>query len=266
MLVDAMPVPAPSSPARRALHAGLFLTAGLLAACSSNTNAPVAPIVVNPHPAPVPMFRVVGEPRVAVRFAGSLTEPIGATGLTGTFSVTLTDSSGRRAFLNDVRLNNVPMHEEFDVVSGLPSRYLLDASEIPGLAFADSLRFEAIDGGDYTPPFSYLILPSHFTLPPDSTQLHTSQDLTLPWGGVVEHVIVTLADLTGKKLRFNLQVENFTGATEVFIPGSDLAGLYPGEIQVGTYVLDTELRVGASFRTQIVQMDVKQYRVWNLGP
>ncbi|MEP7028964.1 MAG: hypothetical protein ABI960_10250, partial [Candidatus Eisenbacteria bacterium] len=160
----AMPNPNAPSFVRRALRAGLFLTAGILAGCSNHDSMPVAP--PNPHPAPAPMFRVVGEPRVAVRFIGFLTEPAGTSPLTGNFSVTLTDSIGRRAFLNDVRLNGVVMHQEVDAF-GLPSRYTLDASELPGLALADTLRFEAIDGGDFTPPFAYLIVPSHLTLPPD---------------------------------------------------------------------------------------------------
>jgi len=265
MLSRAMSATAPPRFSRRALSVGLLITAGLLASCSSNDTAPLQPPGPDPNPAPSPMFSVVGDPHVAVRFNGLLNELSDSTALTGSFSVTLRDSSGRVTFLPDVRLNGVPMVQEVDAF-GSPSRYTLDAGALPALRMDDTLRFEAVDGGALTPPFTYLITPSHLTMPPDSTILHNDVDITMPWNGAVERVLVTLTDLTGKRLRINLQVENYTGLSQIVIPGRDLGQLFPGEIVVGTDVLDGELRITNGSASQIITMETRQARLWRLAP
>ena len=264
MLSRAMLAPALSRFSCRALSAGLLLVAGVLASCSSNDTAPVQP-GPDPNPAPSPMFSVVGDPHVAVRFNGLLSELSDSSAASGAFSAILTDSMGRRTFLPDVRLNGVPMVEEFDAF-GSPSRYTLDASALPALSLDDTLRFEAVDGGAITPAFTYLITPSHLTMPPDFTVLHNDVDITMPWNGAVERVLVTLTDLTGKRLRINLQVENYTGLSQIVIPGRDLGQLYPGDISVGTDVLDGEFRVTNGSASQTVTMETRQSRLWRLAP
>jgi hypothetical protein len=251
--------------ARRALPLALLLGAGLLASCSSDNSTPVTPTSPNTGTAPSPMFTVVGEPRIAVRFTGLMNETSDTAAVSGAFTATLTDSTGRRTFLNDLRLNGVPMHQEVDAF-GLPSRYTLDAAELPGLRLADTLYFEAVDGGEITTPFTYRIYPSHLALPDDSTRVSPDSDITVSWTGAVERVLITLTDLTGKRLRINLQTENYTGLTQLVIPGRDFAGLYPGDIQVGTDVLDAELVLGAGLRQQAVQIETRQNRLWRLAP
>jgi len=265
MIAGAMLAPASSRFSCRALPAGLILMAGLLVSCSSNDTAPLQPSGPGPNPAPSPMFSVVGDPHVAVRFNGLLNELSDSSAATGAFSAILTDSMGRRTFLPDVRLNGVPMIEEVDAF-GSPSRYTLDASALPGLSLDDTLRFEAVDGGALTPAFTYLITPSHLTMPPDSTVLHNDVDITMPWNGAVERVLVTLTDLTGKRLRINLQIENYTGLGQIMIPGRDLGQLYPGDISVGTDVLDGEFRVTNGSASQTVIMETRQNRLWRLAP
>ena len=262
MLVRAMLAPAPSRFSRRALSAGLLLVAGVLASCSSNDTAPVQP-GPDPSPAPTPMFTVVGDPHVAVRFNGLMNELSDSAALTGSFSATLRDSSGRVTFLPDVRLNGVPMVQEVDAL-GSPSRYTLDAAALTAQSLDDTLRFQAVDGGALTPPFTFLITPSHLTMPPDSTVLHDNVDITMPWSGVVERVIVTLTDLTGKRLSFNLRVENYSGLSQIVIPGRDLAELYAGDISVGTDVLDGEVRITSGSASQVITMETRQTRMWKL--
>lgn len=211
------------------------------------------------------MFTVVGTPHVAVKFAASLTESPGTPDLGGMFSVTMYDSIGRRIFLNDVRLNSVVMHEETDGL-GLPSRYLLTAAELPGIAIGDTIRLDALDGGDFTPPFAYVIVPSHLTLPPNGTVIHENQDLVLPFTGAVERVLLTFTDTQGKRLRVNLQIENYTGQNKIFIPARDLVGLAIGDIQVATDVLDTELILENGQLAQDVSFETRQNRLWSLQP
>ena len=263
MLSGAMLATASSRFSRRALSVGLLITAALLASCSSNDTAPVQPPGPDPNPAPSPMFSVVGDPHVSVRFNGLLNELSDSSAATGAFSAILTDSMGRRTFLPDVRLNGVPMVQEVDAF-GSPSRYTLDASALPGLSLDDTLRFEAVDGGALTPAFTYLITPSHLTMPPDSTVLHNDVDITMPWNGAIERVLVTLTDQTGKRLRFNLQVENYSGLSQLVIPGRDLAQLFGGDIFVGTDVLDGEIRITNGSASQIITMETRQARLWKL--
>jgi hypothetical protein len=262
MLVGAMLAPAPSRFSRRALSAGLLLLAGLVASCSNNDTAPLQP-GPDPKPAPTPMFSVVGDPHVAVRFNGLLNEPSDSSALTGNFSVTLRDSSGKVTFLPDVRMNGVPMLEELDGL-GQPSRYTLDAALLVGLTLSDTLKFQAVDGGTLSPPFTFLITPSHLTMPPDSTMLHDDTDVVMPWNGIVERVLVTVTDLTGRRLRYNLQVENYSGDSELTIPGRDFAAMFAGDIFVGTDVLDGEVRITNGSASQIITMETRQTRLWRL--
>ncbi len=260
-----MPDSATFLTARHALAFALLLSAGALASCSSNSETPVTPPPVDDHPAPRLMFSVIGNPRVAIRFAGNLTETEGSLVPGGSFAVTVYDTVGRRVFLNDVRLNGIVMRKEFDGL-GQPSRYLLDAIEVPGLVIGDTIRFEAVDGGAITPPFTYVIVPSHLRLPPDSTVLYEDENLRIPWTGSVERVIVTLTDSQGVRLRNNLQFENSTGQTALFIPARDLARLAVGDIQVGTDVLDTELIFNSGQFRQDVSFETRQSRLWRLEP
>lgn len=269
MIVRAMtgtPIPSRARPARLL---GLLASAGalalLLASCSSNPDNPVAVPPVDDHPAPTIMFHVVGDPRVAVRFMGNLVETPGSLVPTGQFAVTLYDSVGRRIFLNEVRLNDVVMTQEFDTF-GQPSRYLLDPAALPGLVIGDTIRFQVIDGGAITTPFEYVLVPSHLVLPPDSTVIHESANLRLPWTGAVERILVALTDTQGTRIRTNLQIENFTGEHELFIPARDLAGLAVGDIRVGTDVLDTELIINSGQLRQDVSFETRQSRLWRLEP
>jgi hypothetical protein len=270
MIVRAMSEAAISSRARAARFLGALFIAGALAlalaSCSSN---PDNPIITQPpvddHPAPNVMFHVVGDPRVAVRFTGNLVEAPGSLVPTGQFAVTVYDSVGRRIFLTDVRLNGVVMTQELDP-NLQPSRYLLDPSALPGLAIGDTIRLEVVDGGVITTPFTYIIVPSHLTLPPDSTVIHKTANLVLPWTGAVERVLVNLTDSQGTRLRANLQLENYTGEHDLFIPARDLAGLSVGDVQVGTDVLDTELIINAGQLRQDVSFETRQSRFWRLEP
>jgi len=262
MLVRAMEAPRMR---HRALLPAFFAAAALLASCSSKNDNPMVTPPVDEHPAPTPMVRVIGTPRVKVLFQGNLTEPPDSLVPNGSFSVVVYDSIGRRTFLNEVRLGGVVMHEEVDGL-GSPARYLLDATEIPNLHVGDSLRFEVIDGGIYTPPFAYELLPSYLELPPAGTVVHETQDLVIPWHGAVERVLVTITDIQAKRIRFNFQVENFTGETKLFIPARDLKGLTTGEILVGTDVLDTELIGAGGANLQSLSTETRQNRSWTLAP
>ena len=245
------------------IRAFILLTfALLLSSCSSNGDNPVAP-PSSEHPVPNTMVRIVGTPHVKVNFDGSLLTVPGSPDLAGSFSVIMTDSIGRRTFVNDVRLGGVPMHPEVDPL-GSPARYTLNTSEIPGLAIGDSLVFEVVDGGDVTPPFRYEMLPSYLTLPVGT--IHENQDYVLPWTGAVERVLVTFTDRQGKRVRFNLQVENYSGMTSLFVRGSDLAGLVTGDVSLGTDVLDTENFVSNGAFQQFISMETRQSLVLSLQP
>jgi hypothetical protein len=240
--------------------------AGVLSSCSSHNDNPVVP-KIDEHPAPTPMARLIGTPRVKVVFSGNLLEsPGGGHVPAGTFSAVVYDSIGRRTFLGDVRLQGVPMRQAVDPQFSQPIRYVLEASELPPMAIGDSMRFEVVDGGAITPPFAYEMLPSYIVLPPDSTVVHESADLVLPWHGAIERVLVTITDAQSKRLRFNLQVENFTGEPKLFIPARDLAGLAVGELLVGTDVLDTEVIGATGANRQEFSFETRQQREWRLAP
>jgi hypothetical protein len=239
------------------LHLGLL--AVVLASCSSHEGNPVVP-PADDHPEPVRMITVVGTPHVNVNFAGSLEEDPITNALEGQFSVALSDSLGRRVFLSDVRLAGIPMHEELDGL-GQPSRYTLKSEELPaGFEIGDTLVFSA-----GAPPFFYVIVPSHMTLPADSTVIHQNVDLTLPFTGIVERVLVTLQGQTGGRIRYNLQVENYTGQTSIFVPGADLAQLSVGPIKLGTNVRDDEVFLEGPYLQQIT-MQTTQNRDLRLEP
>jgi len=239
----------------------LALLAATLSSCSSDPDNPVTP-PLDDEDAPIVMAKVIGSPRVKVSFRGDMTESPGVPDPSGAFSVTVYDSTGRTAFLVDLRLEGVPMHPATDGTT----RYLLNLSEIPGFQIGDSLHFDVVDGGTLTPPFSYVILPSHLTLPPDSAVVHQSQDLVLPWSGAVERVIVTISDTQSKSISFLYRVSNYTGATKLTIPARDLAGLKAGELFVGTDVQDTE-NLGATGQTlQQLDLETRQSRAWHLAP
>jgi hypothetical protein len=253
------------APATRTRVFLFALLAATLSSCSSNSDNPVTP-PSGDDDAPAVMVTIVGSPRVKVFFTGNITESEAGKDPRGMFWVVVTDSIGRRTFLEDVRLQGVPMHEEFDPVLGQPARYTLDVSEMPGLQVGDTLHFDVIDGGDLTPPFSYAILPSHMLLPADSTVLHQSRDLVLPWTGAVERVLVTITDLQSKSIRFNYQVSNYSGGTRLTIPARDFAGLSPGPLFVSANVRDTEL-LGATGQTrQEFDLETHQSRFWQLAP
>jgi len=239
----------------------LALLAAMLSSCSSNPDNPVAP-PVDEEGAPTVMAQVIGSPRVKVSFKGYLTESPGVPDPTGAFTVAIYDSTGRITFLVDVRLEGVPMHPATDGTT----RYLLDLDEIPGFQVGDTLHFDVVDGGTLTPPFSYVIVPSHLTLPADSAVVHQSQDLVLPWSGAIERLLVTISDSQSKSIRFNYQVSNYTGGTRLTIPARDLAGLKAGPLFVSTDVRDTEL-LGATGQTrQEFDLETHQSRSWVLAP
>jgi len=255
MLVAAM-----EAPKTRTSVLLLALLAATLSSCSSDSDNPVAPPV--DEGTPIVMARVIGSPRVKVSFLGDITESPGVPDPSGSFSVTVYDSTGRVTFLVDLRLEGVPMHPATDGTT----RYLLDLDEIPGFQVGDSLHFDVVDGGTLTPPFSYVILPSHLTLPADSAVVHQSQDLVLPWSGAIERVLVTISDSQSKSIRFNYQVSNYTGGTKLTIPARDLAGLRAGPLFVGTDVRDTE-NIGATGQTlQQLDLETRQSRAWQLAP
>ena len=211
------------------------------------------------------MFSLVGDPRVSVRFSALLSELPDSVALTGSFGVIISDSTTQRTFLPDVRIDGAPLVQEVDQF-GSPFRYTLDASALPTLRLADTLRLEVVDGGARTPPFTYVILPSHLTLPPDSTVLHAAEDLTLTWNGEVERVLVTLTDGIGRRLRFNLQVSNYTGLNQLLIPSHDMAQFAPGDLHVSTDVLDDEVRIVDGPTIHSVTMETRQMRVWRIAP
>jgi len=261
MLVAAM-----EAPRARTFVFLLALLAGALASCSSNSDNPVVPPGDDDHPANTRMVTVVGTPRVKVNFTGSLLENAITGSLEGQFSTFFSDSIGRRTFLGDVRLGGVLMHEETDQL-GQPFRYTLNGDELPpGFTIGDTLVFSVGDGLTLSPPFSYKIVPSHMTLPADSSVIHRNVDMTLPFSGMVERVLVTYTDQAGNRVRYNLQVENYTGQTSVFVRGSDLNVLVDGPVTLGTNVLDTELFVAGGSYLQSFNLQTNQNRDLRLDP
>ena len=247
------------------IRALLFvLLAATLTSCSSNSDNPVAP--PSGEGAPSPMVTIIGSPRVKVDFNGNVLESRDQPSTGGSFTVVIFGSDTFPTFLKDVRLQGIPMHEEVNNL-GEPFRYTLPVSEIPGLEVGDTVHFDVLDGGDQTPPFSYRIVLPHVILPPDSTVMHQSKDLFLPWTGAVERVLVTVTDITNKRLTFNYQVENYTGGTGFTIPARDFAGLYePGPLFVGTNLRDDEELITDGQALQTFGLITRQDRVWLLEP
>jgi hypothetical protein len=262
MLVDAMPGPTSSNFFRRVFPAGLFLLAGLVASCSGDDPAPLQP---GPDPAPSRMFSIVGDPRVSVRFSGSLREASDSTALTGSFTAVITDSTTVPTFLEEVRLDGVLMTRVVDAF-GSPVKYTLDALALPPLSLDDTLRFQVVDGGAITPPFTYVIAPPRLELPPDGTILRNTGDITLKWNGAVERVQVTLTDIQGRRLRYSPQVSSMSGKNQLVIMGSDLVDFAIGSVLVGTDVLDDELMNAGSSTPQSVSVETRQSRVWRHQP
>jgi hypothetical protein len=259
MLVAAMS--APSTRIRRVL---LFaLLAATLSSCSCDSDNPVTPPLV--EGAPTLMAQLIGNPRVKVVFNGNVLESPHLADPTGTFSVTIQDSILRRTFLPDVRLEGVPMHRESDPL-GNPARYTMNVSELGGVQVGDTLHFDVVDGGTLTTPFSYLILPSHMILPADSTVLHQSQDLVLPWTGTVDRVNVTISDDQSKTISVTYRVGNYSGLKKLTIPARDLAGLDEGELFVGVNVQDSELLGASGLPRQELDLETRQNRSWLLVP
>jgi len=256
----------------RVLHAlGLGL-ALLVASCSSNDsspnapNAPIVPIVPGDDGPPVNAVSVIGQPRVALTFDGGVVERLADGPLTGIFRAILSDSIGRRVFLPDVRLQDSLMTEERDIFDN-PNQYTLQVEDrLPDLRLRDTLRFEVRDGGAITPPFTVRIIPSRLTLFPDSTVITGRDDIEIPWSGQVERVILALTDARGTRVRTVFQLENYSGLMRVVIPARDLALLQPGAIQVGTNVLDTEVRVATGVPRMSITHETNQRRVWILQP
>jgi hypothetical protein len=253
----------PRPPSRRPLRALGLLGALVLASCSSDDPGPVAPGADGP---PVNAVSVIGRPHVALTFDGGVTERVSNGPLTGLFRVILSDSIGRRVFLPDVRLQDSTMTEERGTLDE-PIQYVLDVGDrLPGLRLRDTLRFEVRDGGEVTPPFTVRIIPSMLTLFPDSTVITGHDDISIPWSGQVERVILALTDESGTRVRINLQVQNYSGLGHVVIPARDLAALQPGLILVGTNVLDTEVRVATGVPRLSITHETNQRRAWILRP
>ena len=252
--------------ARRALFP--LLLAFALASCSSDDDPPLAPEVPDDgdDTPPSEAVIVIGDPRVAVTIDGGETEPSTGAPVTGQFRFILSDSVGRRIFLPDVRLQDSTMSQEYDPF-GNPNLYITVIQQrIPTTRMRDTLRFEVRDGGDVTPPFTVRVYPSQLDLPPDSTVLDGTADLVVPWSGRVERVILSLVDSRGMRLRVVFQLENYSGMKRVVVPARDLAALHPGPIQVGTNVLDTEVRLTAGSPRLAVSHETNQRRTWIYAP
>jgi hypothetical protein len=248
------------SGARPALLVALLVLAGALASCSDDETPPMAP-VTGDDPPPTSLLTIVGDPHVAVNLTGFMREIFDHAPLTGNFRITLNDSVGRRIFVPGVNLNGVPL-----TADTLSVQYTLDVATMSGFTLADTLHFAVTDGGDVTPPFEYVIVPSHVFLPDDSTVISQGADLVLKWNGIADRVIITLIDSQGMSLRINLQVENFSGLSKLTIPARDLALLTTGRITVGANLLDTELRLSPDLRRQQVSFQATQERTWFLEP
>jgi hypothetical protein len=250
----------------RRLHALGLGFALLVASCSSDDSTPTAPIAPGDDGPPVNAVSVIGQPRVTVTLDGGVVERLADGPLTGIFRVILSDSIGRRVFLPDVRLQDSTMTEERGPLDE-PVQYTLQVeNRLPELRLRDTLRFEVRDGGDITPSFTVRIIPSRLTLLPDSTVITGREDIEIPWSGQVERVILALTDESGTRVRFNLQLQNYSGLKRVVIPARDLALLQPGPIQVGTNVLDTEVRVNTGVPRLSITHETNQRRVWILEP
>jgi len=242
------------------------LAALLLASCSSDDSTPLAPGSPGADGLPVNAVTLLGAPRVALSFDGGVVERVTDGPLTGVFRVILSDSIGRRVFLPDVRLQDSTLTEERDSF-GNPSQYVLQVEDrLPTLRLRDTLRFEVRDGGVITTPFTVRIIPSRLDLLPDSTVITGRDDISIPWSGQIERVILALTDTRGTRVRLVFQLENYTGLTHVVIPARDFAVLQPGIIQVGTNVLDTELRIGTGVPRLSVTHETNQRRLWILQP
>jgi hypothetical protein len=201
-----------------------------------------------------------------VSLDGGMTERLSDGPLTGVFRLILSDSIGRRVFLPDVRMQDSAMTEERDIFDN-PSQYVMQIEDrLPDLRMRDTLRFEVRDGGDVTPPFAVHIVPSQLTLFPDSTVITGRDDIEIPWSGQVERVILALTDTRGTRVRTVFQLENYTGLRRVVLPARDLALLQPGPIQVGTNLLDTEVRANTGVPRVLVSHETNQRRVWILRP
>jgi hypothetical protein len=238
----------------------------VLASCSSDDPAPLAPDDPGDDGPPVNAVSVVGEPRVTVVFDGGLTERLSGGPLTGLFRGIFSDSVGRRVFLPDVRMQDSTMVEERDIFDN-PNQYTLQVEDrLPELRLRDTLRFEVRDGGVITPPFTVRIIPSQLTLLPDSSVITGHDDIDIPWSGQVERVILSLTDSRGMRLRTVFQLENYSGLKHVTIPARDIALLQPGLILVGTNVLDTEVRANVGRPRLSVSLETNQRRAWILSP
>jgi hypothetical protein len=245
----------------------LTLLLAAVAGCSRNDNGPTEPGPDPDEPTPVSAMRVVGVPRVTVVISTFLVEDLSpAPPLSGEFDVILSDSSSRRVTLPDVRLNDFPMREIRDPLGSIQSYRLDFDADMPNLRMSDTLRFEVRDGGEITPPFSVLIVPSRMELPPDSAEISVSQDLVLPWSGTIDRLILSLIDQTAKRLRVVLTLENFSGQTRLRIPARDLQGMALGRVTVTSDILDVEIVFPTPFRRVILTLETQRRRVWTLVP
>lgn len=246
---------------------GALLACGLaLASCGRDGDGPVAPPAPAAGDSTTSMLFLEGRPRCLVLFDGGVTEATSGGALSGSFRVLFDDSAGRRVFLPDVRLNGEPMVEQVDPF-GSPVQSTLDLPPaLPGLALADTLRLVVADGGEVTPPFTLGVVPSRFLLPADSTVVPRDRDLVLPFSGRVERIILTLTDGNGKRLRFQLLVDHYSGLARIVVPARDLRGLAPGLLLVGTNVADTETAFAATGQPVLVTYQSTQRRAWKLAP
>ena len=272
-----MPHPLPShSPrpsralSRSALAAAVFAAAlaALTPGCSRDRVTVLAPAAGTPggDPSSVPALTVEGAPRVTSNFNIVLTEvPAPAPPLQGTFRVFFLDSLARRAELEEVLLNQLPMRIVRDPLGGVQG-YELDAElDLPTLRLADTLRL-AVRDSVVTPPFSLVIVPSRVLLPADSTRVSQSSDIVLPWTGQIERLIFNIFDVNARRLRVVYNFENYTGQSRLRIPAADLKVLTPGPITVSVNILDTELIFTPTGTRQIVQLTTQQGRYWILTP
>jgi hypothetical protein len=236
------------------------------ASCERNGDGPLAPAVTPGADSTRSMLILQGQPRVFILFDGGATEQAAGAALTGSFPVLFDDSLGRRVFLPGVRFNGVAMNEERDQF-GSPIQSTIDlATALPGLAMADTLRLEVFDGGLLTPPFTVGVVPSRVLLAADSTIVPRDRDLVLPFTGRIERLTITLTDVNGKRLRFQLSIDNFSGISQVVVPARDLRGLAPGPLAVATNILDVETRTAATGQAILVNYQSSRRRAWILAP
>ena len=242
----------------------LALLAGALASCSSNSDNPVVPPGNDGHPSNVRMVTVVGTPHVKVDFRGALVENADTGTLGGSFLIFFTDSFGRRPAMDGVSLGGVPMHEVIDANNN--ASYTLDSAELPvDFEIGDTLLFVVAGPDEISPPFSFVIIPSHVVMPADSSVIHQGVDMTLPFTGIVERVLITFTDSQGKNIRYNLQLDNYSGQTSVFIRGSDLSQLKDGPLTLGSNMRDVEKFVVNDY-LQSLELTTTQIRELRLDP